>query len=63
VERFEKSSEAPRYTREQTLDALSSLVTKGGFQPYVVSAYESTGFIDPQMHTQLTAELKSLFGS
>jgi len=63
VERFEQSADAPRYSRAQTLDALSSLVEKGGFQPYVVSAYESTGYIDPQMHTQLSAELKSLFGS
>lgn len=63
AERFESNSQSPQYSREQTLEALSSLVVKGGLQPYVVSAYESTGFIDPQIHTQVTAELKSLYGN
>lgn len=63
-ERFDGQgdAEAPRYTKSQTLDALTELAVKGEVPALVVSAYESSGYVDPTYVGNVNAKLKAMFG-
>ena len=55
-------NDAPRYTKAQTLDALTDLAVKGDVPSLVVSAYESSGFVDPSYVGLVNNKLKTMFG-
>lgn len=65
AERFNDAgteANAPRYTKSQTLDALTELAVKGDVPALVVSAYEASGHVDPTYVGHVNAKLKALFG-
>lgn len=63
TERFEANGgEARQFDRSQTLDALTELAVKGDVPMLVVSAYEASGFVDPQYVGSVNAKLKAMFG-
>lgn len=54
-------SQAPSYSREQTLNAITDMAMKGEIDAIAVSAYESSGFVDSAFHDKVNAKLKSMF--
>lgn len=62
VERFQKSAtEGPQYTRQQTLDAMIELASKGNLDPLAVSAYEATGEVRTDYVGVINQQLAKMF--
>lgn len=61
-ERFAGNEDGPKYSREQTLEALTNLAIKSEIPPIVVSAYETSGFVDPNYIGQVHGALKAMYG-